>query len=136
MAPCSVKHGNIQYCFECPEHPCRHYEGFDSYDTLVLHRNQRKDIQKAKEIGIDAYHDEQRKKKKILNRLLSEYDDGTRDVFYCLAVNMLELKDLEDVLKNADDAVGLSSLKEKAAFVEKELNSCAERNNTPLVLRR
>jgi hypothetical protein len=49
---------------------------------------------------------------------------------------MLELKDLEDVLKNADDAVGLSSLKEKAAFVEKELNSCAERNNTPLVLRR
>lgn len=34
MAPCSVKHGNIQYCFECPEYPCRHYEGFDSYDNL------------------------------------------------------------------------------------------------------
>ena len=75
-------------------------------------------MQKAKEIGIDAYHDEQRKKKKILNRLLSEYDDGTRDVFYCLAVNMRELKDLEDVLKNADDAVGLSSLKEKVRICE------------------
>ena len=53
--PCSVRHGNLQYCFECPEYPCKHYDGFDSYDTLVLHRNQRKDMQKAKDIGIDAY---------------------------------------------------------------------------------
>ena len=60
MAPCSVKHGNLQYCFECTEYPCKHYDGFDSYDTLVLHRNQRKDMQKAKEIGMDAYHAEQR----------------------------------------------------------------------------
>ena len=65
MAPCSVKHGGLQYCFECPEYPCRNYDGFDSYDTLVLHRNQRKDMQKAKEIGMETYHAEQREKKEI-----------------------------------------------------------------------
>ena len=94
MAPCSVKHGGLQYCFECPEYPCRHYDGFDSYDTLVLHRNQRKDMQKAKEMGIDAYLEEQREKKRILERLLEDYNDGQQDVFYCRAVNMLELEAL------------------------------------------
>ena len=81
MAPCSVKYGNLQYCFECPEYPCKHYDGFDSYDTLVLHRNQRKDMQKAKEIGVDAYRAEQRKKVELLDRLLEKYYDGERQVF-------------------------------------------------------
>ena len=28
MAPCSVRHGNLQYCFECPEYPCEHYDEY------------------------------------------------------------------------------------------------------------
>jgi hypothetical protein len=40
-------------------------------------------------MGIDAYKEEQRGKKRILDRLLEEYDDGRRDVFFCLAVNLL-----------------------------------------------
>ncbi|MCR5403091.1 MAG: hypothetical protein K6E91_04630 [Butyrivibrio sp.] len=98
MDPCSVKHGNIQYCFECPEYPCKHYDGFDSYDTLVLHRNQRRDMQKAKEIGMDAYHAEQREKKKILEQLLESYDDGSKIEFFCLAVNRLDLEILREIL--------------------------------------
>ena len=102
MAPCSVKHGNIQYCFECDEYPCKHYDGFDSYDTLVLHRNQRKDMQRAKEIGIDAYRAEQRKKVELLDRLLEKYDDGKRQVFYCAAVNLLSVDDMQAILDKAD----------------------------------
>jgi len=135
MAPCSVKHGNIQYCFECPEYPCRHYEGFDSYDTLVLHRNQRKDMQKAKEIGIDAYHDEQREKKKILNQLLEAYDDGSKADFFCLAVNMFEIEDLSEIMKQ--DAGITSELKEeeKSAFIIKQFKAFADRNGIPLKVR-
>ena len=128
MAPCSVKHGNIEYCFECPEYPCRHYEGFDSYDTLVLHRNQRKDMQKAKKIGIDAYHDEQREKKRILNHLLKAYDDGSNAAFFCLAVNMLELKDLTETLETADDRTRGLSEGEKAVFITGQLKALADRD--------
>lgn len=53
-------------------------------------------------MGIDAYLEEQREKKKILARLLQEYDDGRREVFYCLAVNMLEVSDLKEALGAAD----------------------------------
>lgn len=125
MAPCSVKHGNLQYCFECPEYPCKHYDGFDSYDTLVLHRNQRKDMQRAKEIGIDAYRAEQQKKIGLLNRLLDSYDDGSRQVFYCTAVNLLSASDMLAILNKADRETADMPNSERAEYMERELRAFA-----------
>ncbi len=135
LAPCSVKHGHVQYCFQCPEYPCKRYDGIDAHDSLISHRNQKTDMLKAKEMGIGAYLGEQRAKKEILNHLLGEYDDGSRDMFFCLAVNMLEDKDLEAILAGADqDSVGLPR-REKAAFIEKQLRDFAEQRGVPLALR-
>lgn len=83
LAPCSVEHGNVEYCFLCDEYPCKKYERFDRHDSMVLHRHIRKDMDKAKRIGIEAYKEQQREKKKILDRLLEAYDDGNKDVFFC-----------------------------------------------------
>ena len=124
MAPCSVKHGGLQYCFECPEYPCRHYDGFDSYDTFVLHRNQRKDMQKAKEIGMETYHAEQREKKEILNQFLECYDDGSKAAFFCLAVNRLELKELRMIMTHLDEHCHDMSLSGKANMAEIMLREC------------
>ncbi len=126
MAPCSVKHGGLEYCFECPEYPCRHYDGFDSYDTLVLHRNQRRDMQKAKEIGMEAYHAEQMEKKEILNQLLKSYDDGSKATFFCMAVNRIELTVLRDVLFQLKTQCLNMPLREKANQADKMLRECYE----------
>ncbi len=134
MAPCSVRHGNLQYCFECPEYPCKHYEGFDSYDTLVLHRNQRKDMQKAKAMGIEAYLAEQREKKRILERLLEDYDDGRQEVFYCLTVNMLALDDLKEIMEDADKCSQSLNVREKAETVKMLMYKCAEKRRVQLEL--
>ena len=88
-----------------------------------------------KRIGIEAYKEEQREKKKILNRLLEEYDDGQRDVFFCLAVNMLEIADLKDVLEQAEKTAGAMSTSDEAEFMERQLHSCAEKRNVVLELR-
>ncbi len=135
LAPCSVRNGNVQYCYECEEYPCRRYDGIDRYDSLISHRNQKKDLAKAKQMGIEAYLSEQKAKKTILTRLLKDYDDGRRDVFYCLAVNMLEVPDLREVLKQADDQAGTMSLQEKADRVVTLLKACAKKRNNPLKLR-
>ena len=74
IVPCSVKHGNVEYCYQCSEYPCRRYDDIDQYDSLISHRNQKKDLAKAKEIGIKAYLKEQREKVKILNRLFVRYE--------------------------------------------------------------
>ncbi len=132
MAPCSVRHGNIQYCFECPEYPCKHYDGFDSYDTLVLHRNQRKDMQKAKEFGIEAYLAEQRQKVGLLNRLLENYDDGQNQVFYCAAVNMFSVEDMKSIIDKADSVTLGMTLSERANHIVCAMKAFASRNDINL----
>lgn len=80
IVPCSVRHGNIQYCFECDEYPCAKYDSIDQFDSLISHKNQKSDMAKAKRIGIENYFAGQMEKQLILNRLLTEYDDGHREV--------------------------------------------------------
>ncbi len=124
--PCSIEHGNLQYCFECPEYPCRHYDGFDGYDTLVLHRNQRRDMQKAKEMGIDAYLAEQRLKVGLLDRLLRDYGDGQNMVFFCTAVNMFSVEDMESIIDKADAETAGMPLSDRAEHIDSALREFAD----------
>lgn len=135
IAPCSIKHGNIDYCFECEEYPCPKFDGIDKHDSLISHKNQLKDMQKAKAIGIDKYHAEQLEKKRILNNLLNEYDVGHRDVFFCLAVNLLEVDDLIKVMDECDELTVNMSLDEKSSFMKEKLIECGEKRNIKLELR-
>ena len=90
----------------------------------------------AKETGIDAYLDEQRKKKALLDRMLNEYDDGFHDVFFCLAVNMLALDDLTAFLDHAAQEAKTMQRREKAVFAEQGLRDLAKQKGIPLVLRK
>ncbi len=136
FAPCSIEHGNIDYCFECMEYPCEKYDGVELHDSLITHRNQKKDMEKAQRIGIENYRKEQIQKKEILNILLSEYDIGHRDVFLCLAVNLLELDDLKAVLKEANESTKGMDLNVKSDYMKDALNGCAKKRNIELKLRR
>lgn len=135
LAPCSVQHGGVQYCFECPEYPCKKYDGIDQYDSLISHRNQKADLMKAKQRGINAYLREQHMKKEILKRLLDEYDGGDHDVFFCLAVNMFEVEDLNKILKQADSIKSELMEEEKADYITKQFKIFADRNGIPLKMR-
>lgn len=136
IAPCSVKHGNIQYCFECEEYPCEKYDGIDKYDSLISHKNQKKDLAKAKQIGIDKYLAEQTEKKRILNHLLSKYDDGHREVFFCLAVNLMKIDDLNFVMKEADRETSALTIDKKSDYIKQKLLFAAEKKGINLLLRR
>ena len=136
IVPCSIKHGNIDYCFECGEYPCQKYDEIDKHDSLISHKNQLNDMQKAKTIGIEKYHTEQLEKKRILNKLLDEYDVGHRDVFFCLAVNLLEVDDLNSLVKETNELTLNMDLDEKTLFMKEKLIECGEKRNIKLELRR
>lgn len=55
LAKCSLEHGGVQFCWECPEYPCTRYEGFDDGDSFVPHRNRQQDIAREREVGLEAY---------------------------------------------------------------------------------
>ena len=98
FARCSLQHGGISFCWECPEHPCSRYKGFDDRDSFVPHRNRRQDIAQAREIGLEAYLTRLEEKRAILDALLAGYNDGRRKTLFNTAVYLLPLEALQSVM--------------------------------------
>lgn len=97
IARCSLAHGKIAYCTQCPKFPCAHYEQADEYDSFITHANRRKDLQRALDMGMDAYHAEQRERIALLQHLLSHCNAGRQKTLYCTAANLLDMDSLRAI---------------------------------------
>lgn len=130
LARCSMEQKNIEYCFQCRDYPCGKYEHFDDFDSFITHQSRRTDFEKARQFGIEAYNAEQTEKVRILNTFLNEYNDGRKKNFFCVAVNLLELQELQKVLEQIKNKSGIEMLppKEKSAFVAELLQNVATKN--------
>lgn len=138
IARCSLQHGKPEYCSQCQEFPCEKYENIDAFDSFVTHQNRKRDLEKQREIGVEAYRAEQKEKICILKWLLQNCNDGRKKTFYCLAVNLLEVEDVRKVMEQAksDEKFGELSLKEKAAYMTGRFQMEADRKAVLLKLRK
>ena len=138
IAKCSLQHDKVEYCFLCSDFPCQRYEGAEEYDLFITHQHQLRDIQLAQEIGIEAYNNEQIRKLEILQILLSDYNDGRRKTFYCVAINLLPLQDIEKIMSQTANNTLLNKLtiKEKADYVVSLFQSFAAQEGLVLKLRK
>lgn len=81
IAKCSLEHGKVEYCYECEQYPCEKYLNIEDFDSFIPHKRQKADLERAQKIGIYAYNREQTEKRKILDQLLKNYNDGRRKNF-------------------------------------------------------
>ena len=127
----------LEYCFLCEEFPCKKYDGADLTDSFITHKNQFIDLAKAKEIGLAAYEADLNAKIKILEDLLANYNDGRKKSFFCLAVNLLELADINTVITQiAAETAPEMPLKEKAAIAARLFEEMAAQRGIVLKLRK
>ena len=135
---CMRRHGEIEYCYECDEFPCKKYDGADLSDSFITHLNQVKDLDKAKDTGIDGYKVMLGEKADILRFLLDNYDDGRKKSFFCLAVNLLEPDDVRDVVARLtrDISPENGDKKEKAAKAAGLFQDMARNRGVTLELRK
>ena len=136
IAKCSLEHGGVQFCWECPEYPCSRYEGFDDGDSFVPHRNRRQDIALAREIGLEAYLAQLEEKRAILDALLADYNDGRRKTLFNTAVYLLPLEELRSVMAALASREELTeqSVKERALTAVELLQQAADRLSISLKL--
>ena len=121
----------------CKEYPCSKYQNIDEADSFITHQNQKKDIEKARTIGIKAYCDEQKRKEEILHFLLEQFNDGRKKTLYSTAVNLLEESRLEDMIcQLQDEHILKQPLQEKAAAASQLLKQAAESQGVSLKLRK
>lgn len=136
IAKCSTEQGKIEYCYECKRYPCEKYRHIDEYDSFITHRRQKSDLEKAQRIGIAQYNLEQREKAQILNYLLSNYNDGRRKNFFCVAANLLELSELQEAINQirANDELASLPIKTQCSYVADVFQKIADRRNIELKL--
>ena len=123
IARCSQSKTNVSFCFECNDYPCDKYRGFNESDSFITHQNHHANLMRIKAEGLDVFKQEIQMKRRILDELLLNYNDGRHKRFYCLAVNLLNLDDLSEVMKsiresNAED-VKLKAKQAKDLFTQK-----------------
>lgn len=96
------------------------------------------DIQRAREIGIDAYNKEQTRKSEILHTLLAEFNDGRKKTFFCVAVNLLPLSQIEKIMEQVVNEPFMNSLpmRDKSACVVKLFEDEASQNGMIIKLRK
>jgi hypothetical protein len=133
---CAQKRG-LESCCLCEDFPCKKLDGVDQKDSFITHKNQLRDLDKARGIGLEAYAAELDLKVKLLEQLLGGYDDGRRKSFFCTAANLLELRELELAAKQiSSEAAACETIKEKAAIAARVLEETAERQGISLKLRK
>lgn len=136
IARCSLQHGKPEYCSQCQEFPCEKYENIDQFDSFVTHQNRKRDMEKQRKIGVQAYRTEQEEKIRILAFLLENYNDGRKKKFFCVAVNLLELEDLKLVMQEIEKELCSLPVKESAAYMKKRLENIADERQIILKLRK
>lgn len=134
LAKCSLEHGGVQFCWECPEYPCTRYEGFDDGDSFVPHRNRQQDIAREREVGLEAYLAQLEGKRAILHELLDRYNDGRRKTLFNTAVYLLSLEDLRSVMADLGSQPELEDrpIKERALAAVGLLQEAAGRRGISL----
>ena len=126
----------FERCFECSEFPCKKYENADKTDSFITHKNQFRDIEKARR-DFNAYKAELNVKIQILQELLTGFDDGRHKSFYCLAINLLELKDIHLIRGYIGNHVDLqATLQEKAKTLAILFQAMADEKEIVLKLRK
>ena len=134
IAKCSLEHGGIQFCWECPEYPCTHYEDFDGGDTFVPHRNRAQDIAQVQTMGLKAYLTQLEEKRAILEELLAGYNDGRRKTLFNTAAYLLPLEELRAVMAALRQEPSEQPVKERAKAAVKRLQAAADRQGVSLKL--
>jgi len=139
--PCGVlsccQRKGVEYCFMCDEYPCGKYKDADLYDSFITHKNQFHDFEKAKRRGVDVYKAELNRKLRALGQLLENYDDGRRKSFFCLAVNLLDLPNIEIVMEQLSGETNTESpLKSKAMTAVRLFEELSLKRGVSLRLRK
>lgn len=133
---CCVKKNNFEVCADCPNFPCskfksekdiQEYEGSSSYPPykkIMLNLNY------IKEYGIENFMDTQKKRIRLLEKLIQDFDDGRSRSYFCKATALLDIKSIEDSLIKAiqkikPDKIRSTDIKIKAKILKDIFNETA-----------
>jgi len=130
---CCVKKKQLEVCAECADFPCSKFKtdeeyqqlkessSYPSYKVVMLN------LDFIKEHGISEFIDQQKKRIRLLERMINDFDDGRSRSFFCRAACLRDLTGLESALSEAiqkikTDKIKKDNKKVKAKILKEILN--------------
>lgn len=137
---CCVKKKKLEVCAQCNEFLCSRFGGWDVGDSFVTHLKSISSLNFIRERGLEEFIEQQKKRIRLLETVLKEFDEGRSKSFYCVATTLLPITDLEASLNKAEQEIRKSGInpddiKVKAGILRKFLNSFANEREIELKLR-
>jgi hypothetical protein len=135
FSTCCVKKKGLEACGECDEFPCEKFEkaaDVQSQETSAYppYRNIMPNLEFIREQGIKEFIHRQRKRIRLLERLIEDFDDGRSRSVFCRAASLMEVSNLRDCLKQATrmmeaDNVEPTDMKARAKLLRGLLDEAA-----------
>jgi len=142
---CCVKRRGLEVCAQCDEFPCSKFEswlvGGGEYDSFITHKRAHHNLKFIRDRGIEEFVEEQRRRIRLLERAIKDFDDGRSKSLYCLAAALLPKTDLETSLdiveqKIEADRIRPDDIKTRSKIFRDLLNNLAAREGMELKLRK
>jgi hypothetical protein len=90
---CCVTKRGLFTCADCDEYPCERLlrvlgveEGLDSF---ISHKPALPNLDRIREVGLEAYLGQQRERRLLVEQLLANYNEGRSMSFYCAACALM-----------------------------------------------
>lgn len=141
---CCIKKKNLEVCAECPEFPCSKFKSEEEYQQLKQsssyppYKKVMSNLNFIKEYGIEKFIEQQKKRIKLFETMMENFDDGRSRSFYCKSAALLDLTSLEKSLDDATQKIKVGNIKSndikiKAKILKEILTKIALKEGVELV---
>ena len=141
---CCVKKKNLEVCAECSDFPCSKFKSDEEYQQLKesssypSYKKVMPNLNFIKEHGIEKFVGQQKKRIKLLETMIVNFDDGRSRSFYCKSAALLDLTTLGNSLDKAiqkikTDNIKPNDTKTKAKILKSILSEIALKEGVELV---
>lgn len=139
---CCVKKRNLEACGECPDFPCSKFKSEEEYQQVKEsssyppYRKVLPNLHFIKEHGIKKFVTQQKKRIKLLQKMIDGFNDGRSRSYYCRAAALLDPAALEGALAEATrqvkaDHIAPNDAKAKAKILRSLFNTLASEAGMP-----
>jgi hypothetical protein len=135
---CCVKKNGLGTCAECGTFPCEKYEKFFDWDSFVSHQPCLSNLEAIRTHGLNAWLKEQGARRKLLEELLADYNEGRSARFYCAATTLMAPEAIEGARAEARRQMARTAdldIKTRAKIVRTALQERATAAGIDLKLR-
>ncbi len=132
---------NIEFCWDCKESDTcekwkKHREFSEKHDSFVCYQKLNDNILFIENKGIENFTYLQEIRKKLLEEMLEDFNEGRSKSYYCIAATVMEIEELEKTLSEAREKANGLTLKAKSKILHLLLNEIAKKKNYHLKLRK